>query len=137
MYPKQVESAANLRQYSYVRTLGAYRPHFQGIPEEYYPLSACEVIAYSIFVLAIIGGSLGLMIGLLFWVTNRGLVDYTIVWSIIFLAFVLFLLVAFYAGGRNRIREEKRLIVEQQKKQEGMKGKGKEKNAARVDQIDI
>ena len=73
------------------------------------------------------------MIGLLFWVTNRGLVDYTIVWSIIFLAFVLFLLVAFYAGGRNRIREEKRLIVEQQKKQEGMKGKGKEKNAARVD----
>ena len=76
---------------------------------------------------------MGLLIGFLFWVTNHGLVDYTIVWSIIFLAFVLFLLVAFYAGGRNRIREEKRLIVEQQKKQEGMKEKGKKKNAAPVD----
>lgn len=83
--------------------------------------------------LAIVGGSLGLMIGLLFWVTNRGLVDYTIAWSIIFLVFAVFLIVAFYAGGRNRIRAEKRLIAEEQQKQERMKGKAKEKRPANVD----
>lgn len=73
------------------------------------------------------------MIGFLFWVTNRGLVDYTIAWSIIFLVFVVFLIVAFYFGGRNRIREEKRLIAEEQQKREHMKGKGKEKRNVNVD----
>lgn len=120
-------SASNLKSYSYVRSMGAYKPHFEGIPEEYYPLTACEVIGYSIFVLGVIGGSLGLMIGFLFWVTNRGLNDYIIVWSIIFLTFSVFLIIAFYIGGRNRIREEKRLIVEQQEKQEKMKSKSKPK----------
>jgi cbb3-type cytochrome oxidase subunit 3 len=78
-------------------------------------------------VLGVIGGALGLMIGFLFWVTNRGLNDYTIVWSIIFLVFCAFLIIAFYFGGRNRIREEKRLIVEQQEKQEKMKSRSKPK----------
>lgn len=117
----QAHSASNLKQYSYVRTMGAYKPHFEGIPEEYFPLTACEVISYTIFVLGVIGGALGLMIGFLFWVTNKGLEDYTIVWSIVFLVFVVFLIIAFYVGGRGRIREEKRLIVEQQEKQEKMK----------------
>jgi|LakMenE18May11ns_1017448.scaffolds.fasta_scaffold9618165_1 hypothetical protein len=30
-----------LREYDYVRGMGSYRPHFAGIPEEYYPLSGC------------------------------------------------------------------------------------------------
>ena len=47
--------------------------------------------------------------------------------------FAVFLIVAFFAGGRNRIRAEKRLIAEEQQKQERMKGKAKEKRPANVD----
>jgi uncharacterized protein YacL len=117
MMEDRTHSASNLKPYSYVRTMGAYRPHFEGIPEEYFPLTACEVIGY-----------IGLMIGFLFWVTEKGLNDYIIVWSIVFLVFTVFLIIAFYVGGRSRIREEKRLIVEQQLRQEKMKRQIKPKD---------
>lgn len=53
--------------------MGSYKPKFEGIPDDYYPLSCCEVIMYSIFVLGIIGGTLGMMIGFIYWVINGGL----------------------------------------------------------------
>lgn len=33
-------SAAIFKEYQYIRTMGTYKPHFQGIPEEYFPLTA-------------------------------------------------------------------------------------------------
>ena len=51
-----------------------------------------------------------MMIGLLFWITGRGLAGYTIVWSIVTLCFVIVIIILFYVGGRKRIQEEKRLI---------------------------
>lgn len=63
------------------------------------------------------------MIGFLFWVTKAGLEGYTIVWSIVYLCFVTFMIVLFYIGGKGRIREEKRLIIEQQERQEKFKHK--------------
>jgi cbb3-type cytochrome oxidase subunit 3 len=107
--------------------MGGYRPHFEGIPDEYYPLSACEVFMYTIFVIGIIGGVLGIMIGFIYWVTNLGLTNYIIAWSIIWLFFILLAIIAFYVSGKGRIREEKRLIVEQQEKQEKMKSKANQK----------
>lgn len=68
-------------------------------------------------VVFMIGAVLGIMIGFLFWITNKGLMNFTIVWSIIFLAFVLLMIIAFYFGSKGRIREEKRMIAEQQVKQ--------------------
>jgi nitrate/nitrite transporter NarK len=112
--------ALEMGSYEYQKTMGAYKPKFEGIPEDYHPLSCCEVVGYVIFVVGVIGGSLGFMIGSLFWVTNHGLEESIQVWSIIFLLFTLFLIIAFYVGGRMRIREEKRLIVEAQHKQEQM-----------------
>ena len=97
--------------------MGSYKPAFEGIPEDYYPLTTEEVIKYSIFVVSIIGGTLGIMIGFLFWITQAGLNDYVIIWSIIFLVFVVIMMVLFFIGGKNRITEEKELIQENQKKQ--------------------
>jgi len=68
------------------------------------------VFKYTLFVVGVIGGSLGMMIGLLFWITGRGLAGYTIVWSIVTLCFVIVIIILFYVGGRKRIQEEKRLI---------------------------
>ena len=68
-------------------------------------------------VVFMIGAVLGIMIGFLFWITNNGLVNFTIAWSIIFLAFVLLMIIGFYFGSKGRIREEKRMIAEQQVKQ--------------------
>ena len=109
-----------MSHYEYQKTMGAYRPKFEGLPEDYHPLGCCEIIGYTIFVLGVIGGSLGFMVGSLYWVTRNGLEQSVQVWSIIFLLFLLFLIIGFYVGGKTRIREEKRLIVEAQHKQEEM-----------------
>ena len=57
-----------------------------------------------------------------------GLEKYTIVWINVFLVFVAVLIFLFFFGGKRRIREEKRLVIEQQLKQEKMKIKNEEKN---------
>jgi hypothetical protein len=51
------------------------------------------------------------MIGLLFWVLIGGLSGYTVVWSIVFLCFTFVMMILFYYGGKNRIKEEKRMIA--------------------------
>lgn len=119
--------ALEMSNYEYTKSMGAYKPKFEGLPEDYYPLTNCEILGYTLFVVGIIGGALGFMIGSLFWVTNNGLEQSIQVWSIIFLLFIVFLIIAFYVGGRARIREEKRLIVEAQHKQQEMVDKKNEK----------
>ena len=68
---------------------------------------------------------LGVMIGFLFWVLEKGLETYTLVWSIVLCVFVFFMIIAFYVGGSDRIKEEKRLIQEAQNKQEEVLAKVK------------
>lgn len=72
------------------------------------------MLGYSAYVLLLIGGVLGIMIGFLYWVINKGLEQFVQVWSILFLIFASLLIIAFYVGGRTRIREEKRLIADAQ-----------------------
>ena len=104
--------------------MGTFKPKFAGIPDDYIPLTWTEGILYAAIVLLTISSVLGIMIGFMFWITKRGLAYFTAIWSAIFLAFVLIMLIAFYFGGKKRIREEKTLIALAQKKQEEMRGKG-------------
>jgi len=119
-------SLDTINQYEYVKKMGAYKPTFEGIPDDYYPLTACEVLKYTIFVLAIIGSVLGMMIGFIFWVLKGGLADYILVWSIVILLFSVLMMILFYVGGKNRIREEKELIEQNQKRQDNMASKQKQ-----------
>jgi uncharacterized protein YacL len=80
-------------------------------------------------VILTIGGMLGIMVGLLYWVTNKGLEAFVQVWSIIELIFIVTAIIAFYVGGKTRIREEKRLIVEAQQRQEKMKNQNQNNRA--------
>ena len=63
------------------------------------------------------------MLGFLFWVLNSGLTGYTIAWSVMYLVFVAVMIILFWIFGKSRIREEKRLIAEQQEKQERLMNK--------------
>lgn len=74
------------------------------------------MVKYALYVLLIIGVGLGIMIGFLFWILAAGLEGYTIAWSVVFLVFVAFMFMLFYIGGKSRIKEEKRLIIEQQER---------------------
>lgn len=57
----------------YTRSIGAYKPHFAGVPENYYPLN-CKEVTIAVFILIfVILGSLGIMIGFVFWVEAGGL----------------------------------------------------------------
>jgi ABC-type dipeptide/oligopeptide/nickel transport system permease subunit len=94
--------------------MGSLRPKFHSIPDEYYPLTAGEVACYATLVVLTIGGALGVMIGFLQWVTTYGLEVFVQVWSIVFLVFVVVMIIAFYVGGRRRIRQGKRLILQAQ-----------------------
>jgi len=98
-----------LEKFSYVKTLGAFKPAFMGMPEDYFPLTNWEVFKYTLFVLGVIGGTLGIMIGLLLWAIG-GLSKYILVWGIVTLCFVVTLIILFFVGGRRRIRDEKSLI---------------------------
>jgi hypothetical protein len=84
--------------------MGAFKPRFEGISDDYYPLDCSEVIKYSLIVVFVIGGMLGIMIAFLFWVLKSGLDSFVVVWSIVFLAFILMLIILFYYGGRGRIK---------------------------------
>lgn len=67
------DSVERLDDYIYTRGLGAYKPHFAGVPENYYPLNCKEIILSVIILLLVIGGNLGIMIGFVFWVQAGGL----------------------------------------------------------------
>jgi hypothetical protein len=60
---------------------------------------------------------LGILIGFLFWVTAAGLNGYIICWVVILLVFIAIVIVLFYLGGKDRIRLEKELIEENQRRQ--------------------
>lgn len=112
--------ALDMTSFEYQKNMGAYKPRFEGQPDDYHPLTCSEVIGYIIFVVGVIVGALGFMIANLYWAMKHGLEESVIVWSFIFLVFMIFLMIAFYVGGRMRIKEEKRLIVEAQHRQEEM-----------------
>ncbi len=100
-----------MENYEYRRGMGSFKPKFQSIPDEYYPLTTGEVAGYSALVVLTIGGCLGMMLGLMQWVLKEGLEGFVQVWSIIYLVFVIILIIAFFVGGRARIRESKKMIM--------------------------
>ena len=65
------------------------------------------------------------MIAMMFWATEGGIHAYIIIWAIIFLVFVVVMMILFYIGGKGRIKEEKELIEENQKKEDKMAQKAK------------
>lgn len=92
------------QKFDYVKKIGAYKPTFEGIPDDYYPLTCGEVVKYTIFVISIIGVTLGIMIMFLFWCTLGGVTTYIIIWGIVILVFVVILMILFFIGGKNRIK---------------------------------
>ena len=80
---------------------------------------------YTIFVVSIIAVTLGLMVMFLFWCTLGGVETYIIVWSIILLVCIVILMVLFFIGGKNRIKEEKELIEQNDKKEDKVMTKAK------------
>jgi len=64
-----------------------------------------------------------MLIGFTFWTKAGGLEGYIIVWSIVAIVFTIVMMILFYVGGKGRIREEKELIEQNQKKQDKMAGK--------------
>jgi hypothetical protein len=59
--------------------------------------------------LGVIGGALGVMIGLLFWILASGLANYTIFWSVVLLVFVAVLMILFFFGENQGSKRKKDL----------------------------
>jgi membrane protein DedA with SNARE-associated domain len=72
----------------------------------------------------VVGCTLGILAGFIYWVVIKGLDSYIITWVAVFLAFFVVILILFYMGGKQRRRMEKELIAESNRKQlEMVKGK--------------
>lgn len=107
-----------LDTYSYTRGIGAYKPHFAGVPENYYPLNCKEITISVIILICTIGGTLGILIGFIKWIELAGLESYIITWVTVLIAFVILMIFLFYFGGKKRRRMEKELIAENNRKQQ-------------------
>lgn len=114
------QSAEQLESYAYSRGMGAYKAHFAGVPENYYPLNCKEITVAALILIFTIGGVLGIMIGFLYWVQAGGLEGYVIAWVAVFLTFLVVGIILFYIGGKARRRMEKELIAENNRKQQEM-----------------
>lgn len=97
----------NLAEFEYKKPLGTHKPHFEGIPESYYPLTTCEIIKYGIFVAIAMLWGIALLAGFIQWVLSTGLQNYVEIWVILFLIFLVIAIVAFYIGGAARIKQER------------------------------
>ena len=94
-------------KYDYVRRMGSYKPHFEGIPESYYPLSTSEICRFILILTLTIGIVLTIMIVFQFWVINAGLESYVITWVTFFLIFFILCILFLYKGGKERRTLEK------------------------------
>jgi hypothetical protein len=92
--------------YEYERGLGQSNPIWEPVPEYYYPLDCKEIVYYTIFVFGIIGTTLGIFIGFLFWATQNTS-KYVLTWSIVLSAFIIIALIFLWRGGKDRRRQEK------------------------------
>ena len=63
------------------------------------------------------------MIGFIFWVINSNLKVYVNIWSAILLGFVVLMIILFYTGGKDRIRQEKLMIASKQKMEDELAAK--------------
>lgn len=61
-------STEKLEDYSYVRGIGAYKPHFAGVPANYYPLTCKEIFFGALILVFVIAFNLGVLIGFIKWV---------------------------------------------------------------------
>lgn len=118
------DSVEKLDTYSYTRGIGAYKPHFAGVPENYYPMNCKEITLAVIIMFLTIAFTLGVLIGFIKWVEVAGLDGYIIAWVTVLLVFLVVMIILFYLGGKARRRMEKALIAESNRKQQEMiKGK--------------
>lgn len=99
------------------RPLGAYKPHFEGHPDDYFPVTWGDIIASIALLLLYVGGTLGMMIGFIYWVMSDGVPRYTMIWSLVAVGFVTIVLIAIYFGVRRKIAIERQLIQEKLRKE--------------------
>lgn len=90
--------------------MGGYKPHFKSYPADYYPSSACDVVLMAIFVLFVVLGSLGIMVGFLYWEFAVGIKSFVDVWVIVHCISIGLMLIGIYFGGSQKLTQEKLMI---------------------------
>jgi hypothetical protein len=92
--------------------MGGFKPKFQGVRDDYYPATTCEIISVVLLVSFICIGSLGMMIGFLYWEFAVGIKSFVDVWIIVLCVFIGLLFIGIYFGGRSKISETRKMIQE-------------------------
>ena len=96
--------------FSYNRPMGGFKPRFEGVPDDYYPASACDIILMVLFVVFIVLGGCAVLIGFLYWEMARGISEFVLVWSIVLAVFIALMFLGIFLGGRARIKNERMMI---------------------------
>jgi hypothetical protein len=90
--------------------MGAYKPHFSPMPDNYYPTSVCDIILIVLFLLLIVGGGFGATVGFLIWSFQIGNSMFVLIWSIVLIVFLVVMFVGVFFGGKSKLRYEKEMI---------------------------
>lgn len=70
------------------RTLGSFKPRFEGRPEGYWEVSNLDLAIGIPLLLFIIVCMLAINVGFMAWIINTGTAQFALVWSIILLIFI-------------------------------------------------
>lgn len=79
-------------------------------PADYYPNSTCDILLLVWMLLVTCGGSLGMMVGFLYWDFEIGNDKFVLIWSMVLIAFTAIMLIAIYFGGKDKITNERKMV---------------------------
>lgn len=96
--------------FSYNRPMGGFKPKFEGVPDDYYPASWGDIVLMVLFVVFVVLGSLGIMIGFLYWEMASGISSFVLVWTMVLIGFMVIIFIGIFVGGRARIKNERVMI---------------------------
>jgi hypothetical protein len=92
------------------RPLGAFKPHFNPMPDDYYPNSVCDIILVVLFLIVTVGGTFGILIGFIFWDLQIGNPQFVLIWSIVLVVFLVLMFIAIFLGGKTKLLQDKKMI---------------------------
>jgi len=114
---------AEYNTFSYTRPMGGYKPRFEGVPDDYFPASHCDVCLVVLFVTTLCLAGCAILIGFLYWEMAIGISLFVLIWAIILIVFLSSLFIIIFVGGRARIKNERMMIqkklAEEKKQLEG------------------
>ncbi len=84
------------------RSLGSFKPRFEGKPQDYWELSNCDICTALAMLLLVTAAMVALSIGCMYWIVLESSSQFALAWSIIMIVFVFVFLYFSYSCSKSK-----------------------------------